>query len=175
MLLVARRVTLFAFGLLLMGTGALWAQQTVNAPVELVRYPDLIIHNAKIVTMDDTSLMGTTGKTFQAMAVRGDTIEFLGTDSQILRLAGPRTQKFDLKGRTVVPGLINTHNHLHGGYISAWLKKFPDEEAKMRAMAKRRSFNVTGMNFEELTKGIELVLKERMANVPEDEDRKSVV
>lgn len=152
---------------------ALWvntllAQQTATAPVEVIRYPDLIIHNAKIVSMDDTNPMGTIGRTYQAMAVRGDTIEFMGTDSQILRLAGPQTRKLDLKGRTVVPGMINTHNHLHGGYISAWLRKFPEEEAKMRAMENRRRFNIPGKSFEELTKGIELVLKERMADVPED-------
>jgi predicted amidohydrolase YtcJ len=162
-----RKVALFAGSILLLAAGAV-AQQTVTVPAELVQYPSLVIHNAKIVTMDDTNPNGTVGKSFQAMAVRGDAILRLGSDSEILRLAGPQTQKLDLKGRTVIPGLINTHNHLHGGYISNWLRKFPEEEAKMRAMANRRSFNVTGKTFDELTKGIELVLKERMSDAPED-------
>src|SRR6185295_18082317 len=97
MLRVASRSALLAFSLLVLSVGASRAQQTVTAPAELVRYPDLVIYNAKIVTMDDTNPNGTVGKTFQAMAVRGDTIEFMGTDSQIVRLAGPQTRKLDLK------------------------------------------------------------------------------
>jgi len=155
--------------LVALGTGTLAAQETMTAPAELIQFPELIIHNAKIVTMDDVNPNGTVGTTVQAMAVRGDTILRLGTDAQVLRMAGPQTRKIDLKGRTVVPGLFNTHNHLHGGYISAWVRKFPDEEAKLRAMENRRRFNVTGKTFEELTKGIELVIKEQMAGAPEDQ------
>ena len=155
--------------MMLLSVAALRAQDTLTVPAELVQFPELVIHNAKIVTMDDKDPNGTVGKTFQAMAVRGDTIQLLGSDAQVLRLAGPQTRKIDLKGRTVIPGMFNTHNHLHGGYLSAWLKKFPEEEAKMRAMANRRSFSVTGKSFEELTKGIELVIKEQMAGAPEDQ------
>ena len=155
--------------LVALGTGTLAAQETMTAPAELIQFPELIIHNAKIVTMDDVNPNGTVGTTVQAMAVRGDTILRLGTDAQVLRMAGPQTRKIDLKGRTVVPGLFNTHNHLHGGYISAWVRKFPEEEAKLRAMENRRRFNVTGKSFEELTKGIELVIKEQMAGAPEDQ------
>jgi predicted peroxiredoxin len=46
------------------------------------------------------------------MAVRGDTIQSLGDNAQVLRLAGPQTKKLDMKGRTVVPGLIDTHVHI---------------------------------------------------------------
>ncbi|MSO19871.1 MAG: hypothetical protein EXQ56_05295 [Acidobacteria bacterium] len=163
---VSQTVRLLSLSLLLMVTGVVQAQNTLTVPAELVQFPEMIIHNAKIVTMDDTAPNGTVGSTFQAMAIRGDTIYLLGTDAQVLRLAGPQTRKIDLKGRTVVPGLINTHNHLHGGYISNWLKKFPEEEAKMRALQNRRNFSVTGKSFDELTKGIELVIKEKMADAP---------
>jgi predicted amidohydrolase YtcJ len=159
---VGRKVTLFVFAVLLVSAGAAWAQQTVSAPAQLVSYPDLIIYNAKIVTMDDQDPNGTVGRTVQAMAVRSDKIQFMGTDAEILKLAGPQTRKLDLKGRTVIPGMINTHKHLHGGLISAWLRKFPEEQAKLRAMENRRSFDVTGTSFDELTKGIELVIKEKM-------------
>lgn len=165
---VGRRMTFYVFGLLLLGMGIVQAQTIVTVPAEVVSYPELIIHNAKIVTMDDPDPNGTVGNTFQAMAVRGDTIQFLGTDTEILRLAGPQTRKLDLKGRTVVPGMINTHNHLHGGYISAWIKKFPDELAKLDAAQNRRRFNVKGTSYDELTKGIELVIKEKMSGERED-------
>ena len=169
-MLKAVQYTFFVCTLVLSAAGVVAAQQTLNGvPAELVSYPETIIHNAKIVTMDDTALNGTIGRVFQAMAIRGDTIQFLGTDSEVLRYAGPQTRKIDLKGRTVIPGMINTHNHLHGGYISRWLRKFPEEEAKMRAAANRRSFSVTGKTFAELTKGIELVIKEQMAGAPPDQ------
>ncbi|HWP83557.1 MAG TPA: amidohydrolase family protein [Terriglobia bacterium] len=160
------RRSLLLAGVLMLAAGPLAAQQI---PPEVLAYPELIIHNAKIVTMDDKDPNGTIGNVVQAMAVRGDTILRLGTNADVLRLAGPQTRRIDLKGRTVIPGMINTHNHLHGGYISAWLRKFPEEQAKMRAMENRRRFDVTGKTFEELTKGIELVIKEQMAGAPEDQ------
>ena len=119
---------------------ALQAQQTVDqVPTELISYPELIIHNAKIVPMDDRTPTGPPGTIVQAMAVTGDTIQFLGTDAEALRFVGPQTQKIDLKGHTVIPGMINTHVHLHGGYISRWLRKFPDEMAKMFEHVRRFS------------------------------------
>ncbi|WP_434479316.1 amidohydrolase [Gemmatimonas sp.] len=39
----------------------------------------------------------------------------MGTDAQILRLAGPATQRIDLRGRSVTPGLLDAHNHFSGG------------------------------------------------------------
>ncbi len=166
---VRRLVMLQIWCPMLLVVGIVQAQNTLTVPVELVRFPDLIIHNAKIVTMDDTDPNGTVGTIAQAMAVRDDTIQFMGTDAEVLRFAGPQTQKIDLKSRTVIPGMINPHNHLHGGYIRSWLQKFPEEQAQMEAMANRRRFNVTGTTFDELTKGIELVIKEQMASAPEDQ------
>lgn len=49
-----------------------------------------------------------------AIAVRGDRIEFVGTDEDIRTLAGPGTRTIDLGGRTVLPGLIDAHGHMSG-------------------------------------------------------------
>jgi predicted amidohydrolase YtcJ len=125
------------------------------APVELVQYPDLILYNAKIVSMDDAEFDASTGHLYQAMAVRGDRIQFLGDDAQILSYAGPRTRKFDLRGRTVVPGLIDTHNHLHDIYIGEWARRHPQEIATFR-----RQFTLSGRTFEELTSAISILLRE---------------
>jgi predicted amidohydrolase YtcJ len=128
-------------------------------PQELISYPDWVLYNGKIVSMDDPSLNNSVGATYQAMAIRGDRIQFLGTDVEILRYAGPQTRKTDLKGRTVVPGLIDTHNHLHNAAVSRWSRNNPE---KVEAIAK--SFSVTGNSYAELTRGIELVIKEQMSN-----------
>ena len=152
-----RRTTLVVFSAMLLGVSG-HAQQ-VTVPQELVAYPDMIVYNGKIVSMDDPGFNSSTGKTYQAMAVREDRIQFLGSTDQVLRYAGPRTQKIDLQGRTVVPGIINTHTHLHNGAVSAWSDKNPEKVESIR-----KKFSVAGKTFEELTRGIELVVKEQMSN-----------
>ena len=48
----------------------------------------------------------------QAVAVKGERIVAVGTTQDISRLAGPGTRRIDLRGRTVIPGLIDNHMHL---------------------------------------------------------------
>jgi predicted amidohydrolase YtcJ len=144
----------------LLAGGSVFAQQTLDGvPAELVKYPDLILYNGKIFTMDDPTLNNSSGKTVSAMATRGERIVAVGSDQDVLRLAGPQTKKTDLKGRAVTPGLINTHTHLHDAAVNSWAQDHPD---KVEAI--RKTFTVTGKNFNEITKGIELVVKEQMAH-----------
>ena len=67
--------------------------------------PDRILYNGKILTVDEKF------STAQAIAIRGERIVAVGTDEAIRKLADSRTAQTDLKGRTVIPGLID--NHLH--------------------------------------------------------------
>jgi predicted amidohydrolase YtcJ len=53
----------------------------------------------------------------QAVAVRGDRIVRVGGDDEIRRLAGPATKVIDLKGRLLLPGLIDGHTHFLDGSI----------------------------------------------------------
>jgi predicted amidohydrolase YtcJ len=76
---------------------ALHAQQTTA---------DLVLTNGKIITADEKFTMA------QAVAVKGDRIVAVGTTQQINALAGPNTRRIDLKGKTVLPGLIDSHAHL---------------------------------------------------------------
>ena len=84
--------------------------QTV--PPELVNYPDTILHNGKVATMDDKTPSSNPGTMAQAVAIRDGKIIAAGGNQQILGLKGPQTKILDLKGRTVVPGIIDTHSHL---------------------------------------------------------------
>ncbi|MCH8269560.1 MAG: amidohydrolase family protein, partial [Acidobacteria bacterium] len=68
---------------------------------------DMVLHNGKILTVDDDFAVA------EAVAIQGQRIQAVGSDAEILPLAGPGTQVVDLKGRTVIPGLIDTHQHLH--------------------------------------------------------------
>ncbi|MBI4602517.1 MAG: amidohydrolase family protein [Planctomycetes bacterium] len=66
---------------------------------------DLILHGAKVVTADAAFSIR------EAIAVRGDRIARVGSSEEILELRGPGTTVLDLGGRTVLPGLIDSHVH----------------------------------------------------------------
>jgi predicted amidohydrolase YtcJ len=87
-----------------------WAQQP---DPRLLHYPDMIILNGNIISMDDQGVNENVGSTYQAMAVRDGRIFELGTTDDVRRLAGPNTTVFDVNGRTVLPGIIDTHSHPH--------------------------------------------------------------
>jgi predicted amidohydrolase YtcJ len=66
---------------------------------------DLVVRNAKIVTMDAADRMA------EAMAVRGGHIAAVGTNQEIAACASPSTSVIDAQGRTILPGLIDVHTH----------------------------------------------------------------
>ena len=66
---------------------------------------DLILTNGKIITVDGRFSIA------QAVAIRGERIQAVGTNQEIARLAGTTTRRIDLRGRSVVPGLIDNHAH----------------------------------------------------------------
>ena len=72
---------------------------------------DAIYYNAKIVTVDDAGFTSRLGTIAQAMHVKDGKLLHLGTNTQIRAMAGPSTKQYDLKGRTVIPGIILTHEH----------------------------------------------------------------
>jgi imidazolonepropionase-like amidohydrolase len=67
---------------------------------------DLIFVGAKVFTGDASRA------TAEAVALAGDRIRAVGSNDEIRRLAGPKTPIIDLRGRTVLPGLIDAHVHL---------------------------------------------------------------
>jgi predicted amidohydrolase YtcJ len=69
-------------------------------------HADLVLTAGKIVTLDPAS------RTVQALAIRGDRLAALGRDDEIAALIGPATRRIDLRGRLVVPGLIDGHAHM---------------------------------------------------------------
>src|SRR5688572_7504769 len=67
--------------------------------------PDLILHNGKIAAVDDAFSI------HRAIAVRDGRILQLGSDKEILQLRGPETEVINLRGKLVLPGLIDSHSH----------------------------------------------------------------
>ena len=84
--------------------------------------PDLILHHAKILTVDSNF------RIVAAMAIQRDRIVATGSNDQILALAGPATQKIDLQGKTVLPGLIDSHLHVVSSAMYEFDHPVPDME-----------------------------------------------
>ena len=68
--------------------------------------PGTIFLNGKILTVDDDFSVA------EALAVTGNRVSAVGTGEEIEALAGTDTRVIDLEGRTMIPGLIDNHNHL---------------------------------------------------------------
>jgi len=66
---------------------------------------DIILTNGKIVTVDDRFTIA------QAVAIKGQRIVAVGKTADIRKRADKATKVIDLKGRTVIPGLIDNHAH----------------------------------------------------------------
>src|SRR5262245_54258289 len=67
---------------------------------------DGILTNGKIITVDERFTIA------QAAAVRSGRFVAVGTNQEIAQLAGSGTRRIDLRGRAVIPGLIDNHMHL---------------------------------------------------------------
>ncbi len=92
--------------------GFFLASAGAQIPTELLVYPELVVHNGKVVTVDDHTLSTNPGTIVEALAVRDGKILALGGNEQILALKGADTRVIDVGGRTVLPGIIDTHSHL---------------------------------------------------------------
>jgi predicted amidohydrolase YtcJ len=99
----ARRLTAIIHGVLLAACSG------APGPAGVAEVPDLILYNGKIVTVDSAFSIA------QAAAIRGDRFVAIGTDDAVRRAAGPSTKLIDLRGRTVIPGLMDGHLHNAGG------------------------------------------------------------
>ena len=66
---------------------------------------DFVLKNGRILTMDAGD------RAARAVAIRGERIAAVGSEEEILPFVGRETEILDLKGATVLPGLIDTHAH----------------------------------------------------------------
>jgi len=73
---------------------------------------DVILLNGKITTLDRQNPQA------QAIAVHDRRFMAVGGQADIMRLAGPTTRRIDLKGRRVIPGLIDSHMHIIRGGLN---------------------------------------------------------
>lgn len=68
--------------------------------------PTLIIHNAKVLTLDEKNTMA------NAVAISGDRIIAVGSNEEILKGKTAKTKVVNAAGRTLIPGLYDSHLHV---------------------------------------------------------------
>jgi len=91
-------------------------------------YADLVLQNGKIITVDAKDTI------VESIAVKDGLIEAVGKNSKIKAMIGPKTKVVDLSGKTVTPGLVDSHNHIvqygkqtWGGFTDI---RFPNVKSK---------------------------------------------
>jgi predicted amidohydrolase YtcJ len=80
-------------------SGVLWGQ-VAQEPA------DLILRHGTVLTVDAKDSVA------EAVAIRGGKVVAVGTDASVGPWIGAKTKVIDLAGRTVTPGLIDTHAHM---------------------------------------------------------------
>ena len=75
--------------------------RSLNAP----SFADLVLINGRVITLDKDSSIK------EAIAVKDGIIAAVGTDGEMRQWRGPQTREINLAGRTVIPGLIDSHIH----------------------------------------------------------------
>ncbi|VIO65678.1 N-substituted formamide deformylase [Bradyrhizobium ivorense] len=104
-----RALAILGAGLWFAGVAAALAQQgDVNAP-------DLILVNGRVLTLDERSTVA------EAVAVRDGKILATGSSASIKALAGAKTRVLDVSGKTVIPGLIDTHAHFKAAGLADYV------------------------------------------------------
>lgn len=92
---------------------------------------DLVLRNGKILTMDPALPHAS------ALAIRGARIVAVGGDAEMAGHVGPDTRELDLQGRTVIPGLIDTHIHaIRGGQTYAFETYWYDAPSLAEALTR---------------------------------------
>ncbi len=67
---------------------------------------DIILYGGKVLTVSNDDSIE------QAVAIKGELVQAVGSDQDVLALAGPDTKTINLGGRTVIPGIIDIHAHM---------------------------------------------------------------
>src|SRR4051812_7840132 len=101
--------------------------------------PDTVLVNGKILTVDGRSSVQ------EAVAIRDGKIAAVGRSADVRKLAGPATRIVDLGGRTVIPGMIDSHLHAVRAALSFtsevnWIgaPSLPEALARISAAARSR-------------------------------------
>lgn len=77
-------------------------------------FADRILLNGKVVTLDENEMNDDPGTIAEAMAIKDGRILDLGDGERIKKWRGPKTEVVNLNGKTVLPGIVESHVHPSG-------------------------------------------------------------
>lgn len=100
-----------------------FALLSLSAAAQGTGTADTILINGKIATVDDRFTMA------QALAIKDRRVIATGSNDAVRKHAGASTKVIDLKGRTVVPGLIDNHSH--------WIRAAEHDELRFDGVTTR--------------------------------------
>ncbi len=103
------KTVLLVLGAIVLGLGVL-VKIAIRTPVPPAHQ---VFINGNVLTMDANNTVA------EAVAVRSDLIEAVGSSDDIMALVTADTTVVDLRGRTLVPGFIDAHGHFPGSGMSA--------------------------------------------------------
>jgi predicted amidohydrolase YtcJ len=92
--------------------------------------PTLILYHAQVFTGDPEHPYA------EAVAIRGDRIIAVGALGAVEKAAGPATQKVDLKGKFLMPGMIDAHAHPIDGGLGLIRATYTDTGDSILALTK---------------------------------------
>jgi len=85
--------------------GVVETQTELVKPAQPVDPADIIFHNGNIITVEKSQPLA------EAVAIRGNLIQAVGTDKEIMAYQGAETIAIDLQGNTLMPGFVEGHTH----------------------------------------------------------------
>jgi len=120
---------------LILAAAALASAALARAP----QPPDLILFHGRIITVDPHDSIA------QGVAIRDGRIIAIGTDRDILRLAGTATRRIDLRGRTATPGLIDSHAHIADAGVEQLYHVHLSDAASVAEVIRRVQAGIAGL------------------------------
>ncbi len=93
---------------------------TIQNSCKSMKYADLILINGKILTVNKEFTIS------EGVAVAGNKIIAAGSTIEMKKLSGINTRIIDLHGRTVIPGLIDSHLHPESASVSELEEEIPE-------------------------------------------------
>jgi len=109
----------------------LLAAAVAFASMEAMAGADMVLFNGKVFTADKARPM------VQAIAVENGKVLAVGSDAEIKALADASTQRIDLAGKALMPGLIDTHSHAIFGGLEMSTANMGDEQVSLEELEKR--------------------------------------
>jgi predicted amidohydrolase YtcJ len=101
--------------------------------------PQLILFHGRVLTVDAHDSVA------EALAIRDGKIVAIGTDQDMLLLAGAATRRIDLQGRTATPGLIDSHAHIADAGVEQLFHVHLSDASTIAEVVQRVQAGISGL------------------------------